>query len=251
MIDDTLNNEVVVEQIVVEQPEVEQQVEAASNEQTTPTPEQVQEKEVSTAKNMRALREKSERIERERDAALRQLKEIEAQKTMAQAPVEDDEINIGPDDLAEGKHLSKVSRKIKKLEEQIKGYQQQTTAVSIEAKLKSAYPDFDTVVSKDNIDTLKDSYPEIAQSLSESQDMYSKAVSAYTLIKKLGIHVEDLYSADRAMAQKNATKPKPLASVAPQQGDSPLSRANAFANGLTEELKVQLRKEMEESRKNR
>ncbi len=49
--------------------------------------------------------------------------------------------------------------------------------------------------------------------------------------------------------QKNASKPKPLASVNPQQGDSPLSRANAFANGLTEELKDQLRKEMSESRR--
>ena len=38
MIDGTLNNEVVVEQTVVEQSEAEQQVEAASNEQTTPTP---------------------------------------------------------------------------------------------------------------------------------------------------------------------------------------------------------------------
>jgi hypothetical protein len=57
--------------------------------------------------------------------------------------------------------------------------------------------------------------------------------------------------ADRAAAQKNASKPKPLASVSPQQGDSPLSRANAFANGLTPELQKQLRQEMEEARKNR
>ena len=200
---------------------------------------------------MRALREKSDRIERERDEALRRLNEIETQKKQAQTPDDDDEISIGPDDLAEGKHLSKVSRKIKKLEEQIRAQQQQSVAVSVETRIKSAYPDFDKVVSKENIDLLKESYPEIAQSISESQDIYSKAVSAYTLIKKLGIHVEDLYTADKAIAQRNATKPKPLASVAPQQGDSPLSRANAFANGLTEELKVQLRKEMEEARRNR
>ena len=61
----------------------------------------------------------------------------------------------------------------------------------------------------------------------------------------------DNYKTDRELAQKNASKPKPLASVSPQQGDSPLSRANAFANGLTNELKAQLRKEMEEARKNR
>jgi hypothetical protein len=55
--------------------------------------------------------------------------------------------------------------------------------------------------------------------------------------------------ADKLRAQKNAAKPKPLASVNPQQGDSPLSKANAFANGLTDDLKKQLRKEMEDARR--
>ena len=64
----------------------------------------------------------------------------------------------------------------------------------------------------------------------------------------MGIYREDNYSKDRDKAQSNASKPKPLASVSPQQGDSPLSRANAFANGLTDELKSQLRKEMEQAR---
>lgn len=36
--------------------------------------------------------------------------------------------------------------------------------------------------------------------------------------------------------------------LSPQQGDSPLSKANAFANGLTEDLKKQLQKEMFEAR---
>jgi hypothetical protein len=56
---------------------------------------------------------------------------------------------------------------------------------------------------------------------------------------------------DKERAERNLAKPRPLASVAASQGnDSPLQRANAFANGLTEELKAQLHKEMIESMRN-
>ena len=87
--------------------------------------------------------------------------------------------------------------------------------------------------------------------LDTSTSFRAKAVSAYKHIKKLGLYTEDTYQADRDLAQRNAAKPKPLVSVSPQQGDSPLSRANAFANGLTPELQKQLRQEMEDARKNR
>jgi hypothetical protein len=68
-------------------------------------------------------------------------------------------------------------------------------------------------------------------------------------MKTFGIH-KDIYESDRLKALKNSQKPRPLASVSPQQGDGPLSKANAFANGMTAELKEQLRKEMYAARKN-
>jgi phage shock protein A len=200
-------------------------------------------------RNIRALRQKTEQAERERDELRRKLQEIEAAHT--HVPEEDDEVRIGPDELAEGKHLTKVGRKIKKLEEQLKQYQQQTTEMSAETRLRTQYPDFDAVVSKDNIDQLRQNYPEIANTLNTSNDLYSKAVTAYTLIKKLGIQSEDPYKSDRELAQKNAAKPRPLTSIAPQQGDSPLSHANAFANGLTDDLRKQLHKEMVDAMKSR
>ena len=83
-----------------------------------------------------------------------------------------------------------------------------------------------------------------------SNDLYSTAVSAYTMIKNLGIAPKgDDFMVQKAQAQKNAAKPKPLASVNPQQGESPLSKANAFANGLTDDLKAQLLKEMYAARR--
>jgi hypothetical protein len=137
------------------------------------------------------------------------------------------------------------------LEDQIKQYQQQSQLQTTEARLKAQYPDFDSVVSRENVELLKDRHPEIAYTLQQGQDLYATGVSAYTLIKKLGIQQEQTYEVDKQLAQRNAAKPRPLTSVAPQQGDSPLSRANAFANGLTDELKIQLRKEMAEAMKNK
>lgn len=233
------------------QPEEPQEVqeERAVEQQIAPQQQQAHQ-ESDAAKNLRNLRELKERAERERDEALRIAQDLQNRfKQQSPQEQEDEAIALAETDLVEGKHLSKVDKKIKRLEQELKNYQQRSVEMEIESRLKSNYSDFDKVVSKSNVEALKNSYPEIAQALNASPDLYSKAVSAYTLIKKLGIHQEDLYESDRLTAQKNAAKPRPLASVAPQQGDSPISRANAFANGLTDELRAQLRREMESARK--
>lgn len=208
-----------------------------------------QQEESDAARNFRALREAKERAERERDEAIRIISQVNSQKKPD--PVDDEEdVKLNPDDLVEWKH---VEKKIRKLENQIKNYQSQSNISSTEARIKSQYPDFDSVVSQENISQLNAQYPEIANAIGSSPDLYSQAVSAYTIIKKLGISPEsntDIYAKDRERAKVNAAKPRPLASVSPQQGDSPLSKANAFANGLTEDLKKQLFKEMVEASKN-
>ena len=82
-------------------------------------------------------------------------------------------------------------------------------------------------------------------------DLYTKGASAYTIIKQMGIAPGSSLEADKERAERNLAKPRPLASVASSQGnESPLQRANAFANGLTEELRQQLHKEMIESMRN-
>jgi len=199
--------------------------------------------------NIRALRESKERIQRERDEMARRLQEYES-RANPQAPEEDLSLNLGENDLAEGKHLTKIQKQLTRQRDELLRTQQQTNALLVETKLKTEHPDIDKVVTVDNIKSLSELYPEIAQTLNSSTDYYSKAKAAYTMIKKFGIHVDDTFGSDRELAQRNAAKPRPLASVSPQQADSPLSRANAFANGLTEELKVQLRKEMEEATRN-
>lgn len=197
--------------------------------------------------NIRALRKAAENAQRERDDLRQQLSRYEQQSRPAQP--KDEDVNINPDDLVEGKHLVKAMDKIKRLEEQQRAFQQQTFASTAETRLRSQYNDFDKVVTLENIEKLSDAFPELAKSINSSNDLYDKAVSAYTLIKRFGIYEENPHQAEKQKAIDNSNKPRPLASVSPQQGDSPLSRANAFANGLTKDLKDQLRKEMEDARK--
>lgn len=222
-------------------------------------PEKVVEKNIEAKPgpqdSFRSLREKAEKAERERDALLAQMLEMQKRTNVAE-PKQETEIqedfdwDISDSDLLEGKHAKKIIKEMRKLKTEISQYQKQSSQTAIEAKIKAVYPDFEKVVSAENVERLNYEYPEVAQSLKDNPDIYSKAAAAYSIIKRFGIHQEDpIQTYEKQKATQNLSKPRPLASVSPQQGDSPLSKANAFANGLTEDLKAQLRKEMFASRK--
>lgn len=242
-----------LESLSAEQP-VEQEVTEHVVEQEQPQPVQntLEKQPSGPRESWKALREKALAAEKRAQELEAALLAAQSQKNPTAQEEDEEEISevaVDADALVEGKHLSKVNKHIKKLEQQLKQYQQQTALSATEIRLKSQYPDFDKVVSRDNLESLRLAYPEIAQSLNANPDLYGKAVSAYTMIKKLGIGEEDPYVEEKAIIQRNALKPKPLASINPQQGDSPLSKANAFANGkLTDELKAQMLKEMNEYR---
>ena len=210
-----------------------------------------QPQETEQVRNFRAIKEKAKQVERERDDALKLLKEYNEryQSQQSQVPEEVDTFGMNPDDLVEGKHLSKVAKEIKALKQQLAANQQQSYMANTEARLKTQFPDLDKVLTPDNIETFKYAYPELAATVDSTQDIYTKAVSAYTMIKKFGVYQEPGVNHEKEIAKKNAAKPRPLSSVSPQQGDSPISRANAFANGLTKELQEQMWKEMSQARK--
>jgi hypothetical protein len=230
-------------------PEEQEPEQQELQEETAPEPIQQYQK-PAPQESWKALREKAERAERRAEELESIILESRSKK---QPEVEEDlDINVDDDSLVEGKHLSKVNKKIHALQQQLKQYEQQSTVSNTEIKLKTQYPDFDSIVSVDNLNSLRSMYPEIAHTIDSSDDLYSKAITAYTIIKKLGISPQnDPFKNEKETAHRNAAKPKSLASISPQQGDSPLSKANAFANGtLTEELKKQMAKEMNEYRKN-
>jgi len=70
------------------------------------------------------------------------------------------------------------------------------------------------------------------------------------MIKNLGIHKEEQFVEEKKRIQANALKPRLSPAVAAQQqGESPLTKANMFAEGLTPELQSQLKREMELARR--
>jgi len=236
-----------------EETSVEEVAEVA--EQPTEQPE-VKAEESYQEKNFRSLREEKERIARERDEALSFIKTMAQQNQTQpkQQQPEEEDITIGDDDLVEGKHLNRTLKKInRQLEEQRRLVEEQNKRAqetSIETRIKSQYPDFDAVVNQANIAAFRDAHPDLASTLNSSQDLYSKAISAYKLFKKFGIYKDTSYDSNKNVVQNNTSKPRPASSLSPQEGSSPLTRANEFANGLTDELKERLYKEMMECRKN-
>lgn len=231
------------------QPDMETTEQPTLQEKVVQAEEPVEQKvERIQARNFKQLREQKENAERERDHLLSLLNTQKQQ--VAPINVEEDyDVNLNPDDLAEGKHLSKVQKKIKSLETQLRQYQQQTAESAIELRIRTQCPDFEKVCTPENVAVLRETDPELAATINSSSDLYNKAIAAYKAIKRYGISTEDNYVADKVRAQQNAAKPRPLASVNAQMGDSPLTKANAFANGLTEDLKKSLWREMNEAKK--
>lgn len=240
------------EEVIQEAPD-EPIAEAAPIEQQT-----VREKpETLQQKNFKTLREAKETVERERDEAVRLVKDLQERFKQSQSPSypshEEDDININPEDIVEGKHLKphvkKVNNEIRQLREELRAYKQQSEEAILEARLKSEHPDFYNVVTKDNIEHLRLAKPHLAQVLQSTQDPYLRYSSAYTLIKDLNLHQEDTFQEERLKAKQNASRPRSVASVTAQGGDA-LTKANAFAGGLTDELRAQLVKEMRLAQKN-
>lgn len=196
--------------------------------------------------NMRQLRLAKEKAEREKEAYAQQLLALQQQFNQTsgrtEAPAQQE---YGENDFIEGKHLKKEVESVKK---EFQQYRQQVQAETDENRLRMKYNDFDKVVNADAIAMLKDQDPEFAETIATSSgSLYARGASTYKRIKELGLYVEDNYQQEREIAQKNLAKPRPVTSISPQQGESPLTMANAFANGLTPELKKQLWKEMNDA----
>lgn len=218
-------------------------------------------KETKTQVNWRMLREKAartEQLEKERDELLKHVlssqTKPEQHKVKEVEQVEEDylsSLGLDDDSLVEGKHFRAYLKKQKELEKELAQYKQKSTMDSVEMKLKSQYQDFDKVVSADNLAMLRQANPELAEVIMATPDVYKQASIAYQMIKQYGIHKDPSYSPDKAIMAKNAAKPRSAAAAAPQVGSTPMSQANMFANGMTEEVKKALYKEMVESARRR
>lgn len=191
------------------------------------------------------LKRLKQQAERERDELRRQLE--------AQKPKEED-FEIDPNEIPEGKHLVKINQELKKVKKELYETKEQTRVreqrayeAAAEARLHAEYPDINRILRQENLQALAQKHPMLAASIDANPDLYSKAVATYDAIKNLGIAGNtELNDYNENRIKENMSKPRSLSAVAPRN-DNPLTRANAFANGLTPELQKALRKEMTEA----
>jgi len=204
------------------------------------------EQENKPQESFRELRNKLQRAQKERDEAYNYIKNIQAKNDPA--PVNnnnvDEDFNLDPDALAEGKHLNKLKNEIKQVQKQLQEFRKVSDETIAENKLRAKYADFDQVLTKENIVALQENNPDLWNAVKSSPDIYNQGVSAYMFIKSLNLPAKNLYDEDKAIMQKNMGKPRSMTSVAPQRGNSPLSQANVFEKGLTPELAKSLYAEM-------
>jgi hypothetical protein len=200
-------------------------------------------------RNFAQLRKERNRIAQEKDALERRLAQYEQQSQRQAAPEVDEDIPIGDEDIAEGKHVKQLVKEQKRLKAELETFKAKASEDITESRIRARFPDYYSVVNEETLTALTEEDPELAYTIQSSPDFYNKAILAYKEIKKRGIVPDARYDADKKRAKENAAKPRPLVSSSPTQGDSPLSHANAFANGLTPELKSSLWKEMQEASK--
>jgi hypothetical protein len=117
-------------------------------------------------------------------------------------------------------------------------------------RLKNQFNDFDSVVSRENLEKLSIKKPELYRSIISNPDLYDKGHAAYEMIKNSGILNNQYEDIDRRV-EENKLKPRSASNAAPQSGDTPLARAGDYDRRiLTEERKAFLRKQSEEAARN-
>ena len=178
--------------------------------------------------NFKALRQAKKQAERERDELAAKIKELNSINKS----------NVSEDDDVYEDDITKTRKDIQDLKRQWTAQQNQVKAQNIEQKLKAEFPDLESVVNEDNIEVLKARDPSFAKIInrapSDPDELYHRAVAAYTLIKKYGIYVKDNHVKDRARVEKNMAKPRP-ASAASSSSSEGLSDFASFAGMNIEE----------------
>ena len=214
------------------QPQEEQS--SPSQDESAPEVPTMSDKEMNFAR----LRKSKEQLESK-------VQELEADIQGMKAPQKEEppeeDFGIEDEDLAEGKHLKKLYRELNTLK---KAYEQDKIAI-VPDRLKTKFADFDEVVSRENVEKLKQDEPELYSMITAGSDLYAKGVSAYKTLKNLG-YANENYTEQKEQISNNQKRPVSAQAI---KGQGALSDSNIFAKGLTPELKKQLLKEMVEAAK--
>ena len=198
----------------------------------------------SPSESWKELREKNERLSRERDEALRiaYQYQLQQQSFHQTQPQKQQDPELDDDEIVDVKTLKAFQ---KKQQAWIEEQQRVRDEITAENKILMEFPDYRQVVTANSIDKLNNSDPDIAYTLSQMPDFYRKARATYAHIKKMQQYEpsEEEYVNDQR-ASKNSAKPRPVNTLNARKGASPLEHASSFEVELTPERKQQLYEQM-------
>lgn len=222
-------------------------VEAKASEASGQATESVKE----DAQESAADRKKRNDVEYNWAEARRKMQELERQNREMQEQLErvakpqqnevDELDKLADDDIITKAHARKLAEKL--AEKVAQKVIREREAATVEERLQLKYQDFAEIVTRENIELLKQQEPELAMSLhSLAHDPHAQGVAAYKLLKKLGIKDQSM-TPDKKKAIENSQKPVSVQAVSKA---SAIGNAHLFENGLTAEVKASLWKEMQE-----
>ncbi len=148
----------------------------------------------------------------------------------AQAPKEpevDPLASLGDDDVLTVKEATLLAKRL--VANEISTYQKQKDLEVLPERLQARYPDFHSVVTKENVEKLKATKPELFRVISASPDPFAAAIAAYEFISSTDPEVAK-YSQYRDRIEANAKKPM-SPSAAPAASDKGELRMNLDKKG--------------------
>ncbi len=205
--------------------------------------------------NMRILRERAENAERRAQDLERMVQQNMSQQQTTRMQIAEpdaDDWTMADDTYVEGKDLKKyvksLKQEIKNTKKQFEEYHQQTALTQAEMRLRSQFSDFDSVVTKENLDKLASQKPSLYRTIYASTDIYDRGYAGYELIKASGVLDNQYQDLDKRV-EENKTKPRSAANAAPQTSDTPLARVGDYDRRiLSEDRKDQLRRQVEQAK---
>jgi len=221
-------------------------------------------KESGKDENMRLMRERIEASERRAQEIERRNLELERivrenmnqnQPSTKMQLADEDDSGVDDDLYVDGKQFKKRTRKLEqKLEEtqkKLEQYQQQSSLENAERVMRVQYADFDSVLNEDTLKKFSAKEPALFRSVMANPNLGDRYYAAYKMIKNSGILVDEYEAVDKKI-EENKSKPRSAANAGPQTAETPLMRVGDYDRRiLTEERREQLRRQVEEAKRNR
>jgi len=214
------------------------------NAQPDSEPEEILSPPKQSFRELRKQAEEDRRIaqeaQRQRDEAYRLLQMIDNNLRNQQAPqktVEEDSFDINSlddEDYANNKVLKKIIKQQYKqyqdLKNEVETSKKSSYSMAVEARIRSEYPDYTSIVSDDNIQRLKEEKPFIFRTIANIKDPYEQAVAAYEATVGINGNTTNQYSREDMQMARNKSKPRPSSAIPPKKKESTLDKIDSYGN---------------------